>query len=63
MGIVEELTELLEQVDVPELRKRITPENMRWLSRNLAINNAEHPKFDRTMELVKLLNGAFNAEQ
>ena len=47
---------LLEQMDVPEMRRDTSKiANVRWLSRNLRVNNAEHPMFETAIGLVKWL--------
>jgi hypothetical protein len=43
------IREILDTMDVPELRKK----DFRWLKRNLAIRNKNHPKFKEVMELIK----------
>ena len=49
---------LLEQMDVPERRMPVSRSNLRWLSRNLAVRNSDHPLFSETMDLViQLLRG------
>jgi len=35
--------------------KAMTPQNLEWLRRNLAINNGEHPKLEEAMGIVKKL--------
>ena len=42
---------ILAQMDVPEMRKTLSAANLRWLNRNLAINNKNHPMLNtaRTM--------------
>ena len=35
----------LAQMDVPKMRKTLTEVNLKWLNRNLAINNKDHPMF------------------
>lgn len=42
---------LLAPMDVPQLRRG----DLRWLSRNLAINNSQHPNFPLAIDLVKIL--------
>jgi hypothetical protein len=37
---------ILAQMDVPEMRKTLTEGNLRWLNRNLAIRNKNHPMFN-----------------
>ena len=44
---------LLEQMDVPEMRRDTSVlSNVRWLNRNLGINNGDHPMFDTAMGIV-----------
>ena len=40
-----ELGTILATMDLPEMRKKITFSNLRWLSRNMAIRNKNHPLF------------------
>jgi len=44
---------ILAQMDVPEMRKTMTAENLRWLNRNLAIKNKSHPMFETTQTLLE----------
>ena len=47
------LSTLLDQMEVPDMRKDTSKaSNIRWLNRNLAIQNSEHPMFETTMGLV-----------
>lgn len=47
------LKTLLEQMDVPARRKDVANiSNVRWLARNLAVSNKEHPMFETTQLLV-----------
>ena len=49
---------LLEQMDVPERRMPVSRSNLRWLSRNLAVRNSDHPLFSEARDLViELLRG------
>jgi hypothetical protein len=43
-----ELIAILNTMDVPRLRKT----DLRWLSRNLAIRNRDHPEFFRAMRII-----------
>ena len=45
-----------EDMEVP-LNRRDTskPENVRWLVRNLPVQNSEHPSFDEIFRVLKLL--------
>jgi len=39
------LTEVLDTMDIPAMRRDLTKEsNIRWLQRNLAIDNNKHPR-------------------
>lgn len=50
-----ELSSLLDDLNVPELRKDLTKTaNIHWLNRNLAINN-EGPTLERAKALVKTI--------
>lgn len=44
-----DLKKLLDEMDVPELRKN----DVWWLSRNLGIRNSKHPKFKEAMKLIE----------
>ena len=47
------LKTLLEQMNVPARRTEVdNVSNVRWLARNLAVENKEHPMFDTTQRLV-----------
>ena len=48
-----ELRTLLEDMDVPAMRLDLTsPSNLRWLDRNLAANNSNHPMFTSARDLL-----------
>lgn len=50
------LRTLLNQLDVPEMRRDMSNiSNVRWLGRNLRINNSNHPMCETAMTLVKWL--------
>jgi len=47
------LATMLDMMDVPEMRKDATKiANIRWLGRNLAIQNSRHPMFISAIDLV-----------
>ena len=47
------LRTMLEMMDVPDMRMDLgRPSNIRWLHRNLAINNADHPLFETAWNMV-----------
>lgn len=46
------LTEILESMDVPEMRRELTKANLRWLGRNLAIRNGKHVKYAYARRLI-----------
>jgi len=52
----EELKDILNAMDIPEFRLDVSRKsNVRWLIRNLAIRNREHPNFkDVTKKLKEL---------
>jgi len=44
---------ILAQMDVPEMRKELTSTgNLRWLNRNLAVRNKNHPMFATARTLL-----------
>lgn len=53
---MEELLDILKTMDIPEMRMDVAKvHNVRWLGRNIMINNREHPKIKRACELIKIL--------
>ena len=48
------LSKLLDTMDVPEMRLQLTPADIRWLLRNLRINNAEHADLQEVLALLKI---------
>lgn len=47
------LRTLLQQMNVPQMRQDTTRfANIRWLNRNLRVNNGDHPMLDTAMSLV-----------
>ena len=50
--ITKELEELLKPMNVPSFRKEIDKVNLKWLSKNLARENRDHPNYLRAMELI-----------
>ena len=55
------LATLLNSMDVPKMRTEPTPANLRWLQRNLAVNNSKNPMLDSTLQIVKWLLRWHNA--
>ena len=53
----EKLSKLLETMDIPAMRKETIHlrQTLRWLNRNLAINNAGKPGTTEALELIKSL--------
>ena len=46
----EELIKTIETMDLPEMRKELTPTNVRWLLRNIQVRHSKHEKIK---EVVK----------
>ena len=44
---------ILDMMEVPAMRKETTIANLRWLQRNLAVQNSEHPLFSTARTLLK----------
>ena len=47
-----ELGTIIAQMDLPEMRKKMTFSNLRWLNRNLAIRNKNHPLFSTARGII-----------
>jgi hypothetical protein len=48
------LTELLDTMDIPAMRRDLTKEsNIRWLQRNITIDNNKHPRIMEATALLK----------
>jgi hypothetical protein len=54
-AIKKNLSEILDRMDVPKLRKELTPANLRWLKRNLGIRNSQHPAFPSAVHFINHL--------
>ena len=55
------LTVLLEKMDVPNMRRDVTvASNLRWLQRNLAVRNSQHPNMSAVRVLIRALLRASN---
>lgn len=49
-----DLEKILEKMDVPALRQDVSKqENLKWLLRNLSINNGDHPDIDDVLREIK----------
>ena len=52
----DDLVELLSEMDIPLLRKGLTRSNVRWLLRNIRVNNNNHPRIDEAVDMLKNVN-------
>ena len=51
-----QVVEILNEMNVPETRKDLNKlSNLRWLQRNLLIQNGNHPKALEVVETIKVL--------
>jgi hypothetical protein len=50
-----ELESILEGMDVPLRRREISKSNLRWLNRNIRIQNGDHPQIQGACDLIVLL--------
>ncbi len=54
---MERLTEILDTMDIPENNKDISRfRNVRWLLRNIRVNNKEHKDLAEAVEILKQIN-------
>ena len=52
--IIQEIEKELKKMHLPIHRKTIRGgDSLRWLMRNLGINNRENPKYEQVIELIK----------
>jgi len=55
-------------MDVPASRRAVDvcnpmrPSNVRWLLRNLAVRNKNHPQFEKTMKKLKIMASQLQKE-
>lgn len=50
---ITQLHELISGMDLPHHRKTSeTPENIRWLSKNMGARNSTHKNYDKARELI-----------
>lgn len=48
---------VLSEMDIPKNRLDVTrAENVRWLLRNIAVRNSNHPRFQEAVEALKALS-------
>ena len=40
-------------LDIPLMRRLVTTENVRWILRNVLVNNAEHVNINKIIKLAK----------
>ena len=51
-----QLASILDSMDVPAMRRDLeNSSNLRWLSRNLAANNLDHPQLIEARKLLRLI--------
>ena len=61
MMILVQLLPLLSTMDVPIERMRVSKANVRWLLRNLRINNGEHEDIELAISLLKELRKSLHS--
>ena len=50
-AFTDKLRKTINQMDVPAMRRDLTnPANVRWLLRNVQVNNSKHPKIKEVLE-------------
>jgi len=53
--LIEKLEAILLSMDIPEMRRKITPTNARWLLRNMRVQNGDHQDIELAVDLAKQL--------
>lgn len=52
--MTKKLVDVLKSFSLPPHRKeKGTPQNLRWLLKNIAVKNSENPKLEKAVELIK----------
>jgi hypothetical protein len=46
------LRSLIREMAVPTHRQALTESNVRWMQRNLAIQNSDHPQFETVQKML-----------
>lgn len=54
-AIKNQLGKVLDTMNVPKFRKELNYDNLRWLARNLAINNTEHVDLPFAIHFIQTL--------
>lgn len=54
-AIEKNLSEILEKMNVPKVRKELNLDNLRWLKRNLFIQNQDHSEFPSAIHFINHL--------
>jgi len=49
------LNDTLKYMDIPLMRRELTPDNLRWLSRNLHFKNRENADFPSAVYFINTL--------
>lgn len=50
-----ELKKILDTMDIPEMRKNLESQDIRWLSRNIMVRNNNHTEINKALELIRIL--------
>ncbi len=56
----EELVNVLNEMDLPAMRRELSVSNIRWLLRNIRVHNGNHPRIAEVFEELKRLLLACN---
>ena len=43
---------ILDEMDIPNMRREINRRNLQWLMRNIRIRNGKHPKIKEVIEEI-----------
>lgn len=55
-----DFVELLNDMDIPDMRREINKRNLMWLMRNIRVRNGKHPRIKEALEEIKRLIRACN---
>lgn len=53
---VHRLLEILRSMDIPQFRRVVDPDGLKWLGRNIGIANGNHPDLEEALDLMRKLS-------
>lgn len=57
-----ELRQIIDEFDLPEMRREINFDNLFWMKNNIGIRNSDKPQFHRAQLLIQYLLNEYKNE-